>query len=174
MISLKYVEPQIFHSEPPRRPPELLGGLWQPLWLRRDIYGWPCIRSVIKTGSFYQTPRYRLLACSAMRLTQSSTGFRSLRNRRRIFSDFSLAVLKVRLIGGISPSRVPAPHIKKSKNGELPLIPLLKVEDRRGGRNSRSKSSKEMTDLRTVIFNKKASAKRSWRLRPRTSEGRAL
>ncbi len=30
-----------------------------------------------------------------------------------------------------------------------------------GGRRSRSKSSKEMTDLRTVIFNKKASAKKS-------------
>ncbi len=74
-----------------------------------------------------------LLACSVMRLTQSSTGFRSLRNRRRLFSDFSLAVLKVRLIGRISPSRVPAPHIKKSKNRELPLVPLLKVEDRRGG-----------------------------------------
>ncbi len=102
-----------------------------------------------------------LLACSVMRLTQSSTGFRSLRNRRRLFSDFSLAVLKVRLIGRISPSRVPAPHIKKSKNGELPLVPLLKVKDRRGGGHSRSKSSKEMTDLRTVIFNKKASAKRS-------------
>ncbi len=33
MISLNCVEPQIYHSEPPRRPPELLGGLWQPWWL---------------------------------------------------------------------------------------------------------------------------------------------
>ncbi len=34
-------------------------------------------------------------------------------------------------------------------------------ERQEGGRRSRSKSSKEMTGLRTVIFNKKASAKRS-------------
>ncbi len=35
------------------------------------------------------------------------------------------------LIGGISPDRVQAPHIEKSKNGALPLVPLLK--DRRVG-----------------------------------------
>ncbi len=34
-------------------------------------------------------------------------------------------------------------------------------ERQEGGRRSRSRSSKEMTDLRTVIFNKKASAKKS-------------
>ncbi len=47
-------------------------------------------------------------------------------------------------------------------------------ERQEGGRRSRSRSSKEMTDLRTVIFNKKASAKKSWRFQSRTSEGRLL
>ncbi len=38
-ILLSFVGPRIYHSVPPRRPPELLGGLWQHWWLHRDICG---------------------------------------------------------------------------------------------------------------------------------------
>ncbi len=59
-------------------------------------------------------------------LNSSLTGFRRLRNKRRRFKNFSLVVLRMGLIGGISPSRVRAPLTEKSRNRALPLVSLLK------------------------------------------------
>ncbi len=53
------------------------------------------------------------------------------------FSSIFLVDLKLGLIGGVSPNSVLAPHIEKSKNGALPLVPLLKVR-RVGGAPGRS------------------------------------
>ncbi len=53
---------------------------------------------------------------------------------------------------------VRAPPIKKSKSGALPLVPLPR--NRKGGWCSRLKSSMEVTDLRTVIFNKRLQGSR--------------
>ncbi len=63
-------------------------------------------------------------------------GFRRLKNKRRCLKNVSLVVLRVGLIGGISPSRVRAPFTERSRNGALPLMPLLKEKDRKGGSTS--------------------------------------
>ncbi len=71
-------------------------------------------------------------------------------------SDLSLDVLKVGLIGGIDSS-----HREVQKQSVATRAPPQRERQGGGGLRSRSKSSGEVTDLRTVIFNKKASAKRS-------------
>ncbi len=78
------------------------------------------------------------------------------------------------LIGGISPSRVPAPHIAKVQKWSVATHTPPQKERQEGRLRSKSKSSNEMTGLRTIIFNRKASAKRSWCSRSRTSKGRPL
>ncbi len=66
----------------------------------------------------------------------------------------------MREIGEISPSHVQAPTNKKSKKLSIATRTPPQKEGGGGGR-SRLKSSKEMTILRTVVFNKMASVKRS-------------
>ncbi len=42
----------------PRRPPALLGYLWQLWWQQRDIYGWPCPTSKRRTGSLVPSGQF--------------------------------------------------------------------------------------------------------------------
>ncbi len=66
----------------------------------------------------------------------------------------------MRDIGEISRSHVQAPTNKKSKKWSI-ATRTPPQKERRGGGGSRLKSSKEMTSLRTVVFNKMALVKRS-------------
>ncbi len=58
--------------------------------------------------------------------------FQEAKKQVAAFQRLSLVVLSVGLIGGISSSRVWAPLTEKSRNGALPLVPLLKEKDRKG------------------------------------------
>ncbi len=58
--------------------------------------------------------------------------FQEAKKQVAAFQRFSLVVLSVGLIGGISSSCVWAPLTEKSRNGALPLVPLLKEKDRKG------------------------------------------
>ncbi len=131
MTSQSSGEPLIWLSAPPRRPPELLGCLWQ-LWLQqRNINGWPCLTLKRRTGSSFWMLRLRLLACSATPSMPSSTGTRRPINKRWLFSGSCLAALQLRrLLDGSSPSRVLVPRTGRRKNRASPLaLPRVRTED---------------------------------------------
>ncbi len=75
-----------------------------------------------------------------------------------------------RLVGHLPLKSAP---VEVQKRSVATCAPAQR-ETQEGGQRSRSKSSIDETDLRTVNFNKKALAKWSWCYRPRTSEGMAL
>ncbi len=156
MTSQSSGEPLIWLSAPPRRPPELLGGLWQ-LWLQqRNINGWPCLTLKRRTGSSFWMPRLRLLTCSATPSMSSSTGTRRPINKRWLFSGSCLAALQLRrLLDGSSPSRVLAPRTGRCKNWASPFaLPRVRPEDE--------------------LQAKKSSAKKPWCPWPRACEGSPL
>ncbi len=127
MTSRSSGEPLIWLSAPPRRPPVLLGGLWQPWWQRRCISGWPCLTLKIKTGSSYWTPRLRLWVCSATPSSPSSTDTGRLVDKRGRSSGSCLVALQLKwLLDGSSPIRMPAPRTGRHRDRASPLV-LLRV-----------------------------------------------
>ncbi|KAL0153232.1 hypothetical protein M9458_051455, partial [Cirrhinus mrigala] len=103
------------------RPPVPSGGLWLPLWLRRDISVDPVRYEGKGQGLPPGRPAFRLLACSATQSMLSSTGTRRHVSKRRRSSGSSLAAVQLtRLLSWSSLVRVPAPHTGKRKNRASP------------------------------------------------------
>ncbi len=126
IISLNCVEPQIYHSEPPRRQPEPQPE--QAALVATEIHFW-------------------------LTLSQIS-------DKDRVF-QLDTPILPSGLFGDTVNSVVD--RFQEAKKQAAAYQQFLPDCSQSGAdrRCSSSKSSREMTDLRTVIFKKKALAKRS-------------